>query len=47
MLSPFEDINYPQRWVRPILLPQYQRQETQIMLVGNHLNDYVLARVQN
>ena len=43
----YEGINYPERWVGPLLVSEYQRQETQIMLVGNHLNDYVLARVQN
>ena len=37
----YEGVNYPQRWVTPLLTSEYQRQETQIMLVGNHLNDYV------
>jgi hypothetical protein len=37
----YEGTNYPQRWVRPLLIAEYQRQETQIMLAGNHLNDYV------
>ncbi|WP_256774324.1 MULTISPECIES: hypothetical protein [unclassified Stenotrophomonas] len=37
----YEGTNYPQRWVRPLLVAEYQRQEIQIMLAGNHLNDYV------
>ncbi|MFC3656464.1 hypothetical protein ACFOPN_12565 [Xanthomonas hyacinthi] len=37
----YEGAEYPQRWVRPLLALEYHRQETQIMLTGNHLNDYV------
>lgn len=37
----YEGTDYPHRWVRPLLIAEYQRQETQIMLAGNHLNDYV------
>jgi hypothetical protein len=37
----YEGTDYPQRWVKPILNAEYQRQETQIILAGNHLNDYV------
>jgi hypothetical protein len=37
----YEGVQYPQRWVRPLLTSEYQRQETHIMLAGNHLNEYV------
>ncbi|MFA0924660.1 hypothetical protein [Xanthomonas fragariae] len=37
----YEGTNYPQRWVRPLLVAEYKRQETQIMLAGNNLNAYV------
>lgn len=39
----YEGTDYPQRCVRPLLNAEYQRQETQIMLAGNHLNDYVAS----
>lgn len=39
----YDGTDYPQRWVRPLLTSEYQRQETQIMLAGNHLNDYVAS----
>ena len=37
----YKGTNYPQRWVKPLLVAEYQRQETQIMLAGNNLNAYV------
>jgi len=39
----YEGTDYPQRWVKPLLNAEYQRQETQIMLAGNHLNDCVAS----
>lgn len=39
----YEGESYPQRWVRPTLVDEYQRQETQILTIGNALNQALIA----
>lgn len=39
----YEDEHYPQRWVRPTLINEYQRQETLFHQIGHALNDATAA----